>query len=296
MPALNQPLILLIAGQPEVRELEILLLDSMGLRVETAPEGSDPVVIAAQTQPDLIVIHVEAPEPRRLSLIDRLHADSATRAIPVVAITTSEMIAAQAQAAPNVPVSIVAPYDIEAFETAVTRALRLPSPAATLPAVGRPIPGYVAFAADQLIPQIRAVCLQTARALLHTEPYRSRFAELTPGLIDNLGLIVGGIIDGLRRGLAPEQVFNVPEIDRAIIGHAGLRYRQGVGIASVLQEEAQLQIEIDHALHRLIGQHGFTAADAFRVSEMIHTFIDRLAERAGAAYRAAATAKGKGGT
>ena len=35
-------------------------------------------------------------------------------------------------------------------------------------------------------------------------------------LIDNLAMIPGAIVEGLRRGSSPEQVFTVPDVERSI--------------------------------------------------------------------------------
>src|SRR6185437_13872015 len=75
-------------------------------------------------------------QPRGWQVLDQLQANPQTRTIPVVIVSTSETVAARAQAAPvvgSIGNTVVAPYDISTLEEAVASALQNPPPAATLP-------------------------------------------------------------------------------------------------------------------------------------------------------------------
>lgn len=55
--------------------------------VLTAASGKDGIQIAADTQPDLILLDVAMPEIDGLETLQRLQANASTRAIPVILLT-----------------------------------------------------------------------------------------------------------------------------------------------------------------------------------------------------------------
>src|SRR5262245_3540448 len=97
-PTSGQPTVLLVENDPDLRELEELILSDAGFRVETPPVGIAPVTYAQQTCPQVIVVHLAPRVGAELDLIDQLQANPLTRMIPVVAIAGAESLAARAQA------------------------------------------------------------------------------------------------------------------------------------------------------------------------------------------------------
>ncbi|HEX5417251.1 MAG TPA: hypothetical protein VFZ25_16420 [Chloroflexota bacterium] len=272
--------ILVIEPNPDLRELEETILSDDGYRVETPPDESDPVETAARSAPDVIVLGISGTNaPRDWQILDQLQANPRTRTIPVVIISTSEHTAAAAQATPvvgSVGRTIVAPYNINALEDAVAHALKNPPPAAVLPPPSRQPSPAVVFAADELNAHARQLALDTVQKLRGTEPYKSRFTELTIGLVDDFGTMLGAIIDGLRRGLAPRVVFQVPVIRQAIERHVRLREKQGLGKGATIREDLILRGEIDRFIRGLAGKQGFTANDASEVNDAINRFVGEL--------------------
>lgn len=277
--------VLIVEPDPDLRGLEVTILADDGYQVETVPDEADPVTVAARTSPDVIVLGISRPNDQQSwQVLDQLQASPQTRTIPVVVISTSERAVAAAQASPIVGSTgkaVIAPYDIEAFEEAVRHALKNPPPAATLPRTKRQPAPAVVFAAEALSAHAREVAIQTVEKLREIEPYRSRFAELTKGLVDDIGTVLGAIADGLRRGLAPREVFRVSTIQHSIERHVRLRKDQGVNLPGTLREYWILRGEIDGFLRGLVGQHGFTAQDAGDVSKEVHSYILELARVVG---------------
>lgn len=274
--AANQAVILLIEHDPDLRELEDLVLTGAGYRVVAIPAGADPVAFAARTKPQAAVVGIRLREPSDWDIVDRLLTDPATSGIPLVVTSTAERMAVEAQAAPNVRQTVVAPYDIDALERAVAVAIGHPPAAAILPRAVATVPGSFVVAADALNRHARIIVLSTLRELQQIDEYRAHFPELTHGLIDNLATILGAIVEGLRRGLSPGEVFSVPEILRAINEHDRLRHDQGIPVELVLREDQTLRTVTLRHLRDAIGRPGFDALAAIDVSHRILAYFDEL--------------------
>lgn len=276
------PLVLLLGLDPDLRELNELILADAGYRTEEVPAESDPVDFASRTQPDVIVAGVP-PLPLDQTVIDLLRANPTTRQIPVCVIATGERSAAASNAAPNVRDCVVAPYDAGALEDAVARALGNPPPSAVLLGVKAASPA-VRFASEQLTVRARQIVLRAVRRLHDVEPYRSRFPGLSRALVDDMGTIFGAVATALGQGVSPADLVAVPEIDRAVEDQVRLRRFQGIDLAAILFEYQAMKEETDRFLGNLVGLEGFTSADAFSVSQMITPYVNALERRAAARY------------
>jgi len=115
--------ILLIERDADLRTLSDQLLNHLGYTVSQLPEGNDPVALAEQIGPQVIVIGIRPEFPEDRQVVDDLLGNFVTRAIPVVAISFSEEEAITLAALPNVSQIVIAPFRITALETAVARAV-----------------------------------------------------------------------------------------------------------------------------------------------------------------------------
>jgi CheY-like chemotaxis protein len=80
--------ILVIDDDPALLELASELLSGDGHRVLVASSGEDALVMVRAIRPDLILLDYFMPKINGVAVIERLKADTATRGIPVVAITS----------------------------------------------------------------------------------------------------------------------------------------------------------------------------------------------------------------
>jgi CheY-like chemotaxis protein len=277
------PLVLLVGLDPDLRELNELILADAGYRTADVPVGADPVDVAARSRPDVIVAGVP-PLPTDRTVVDLLRTNPTTREIPVCVIATGEHAAAASSAAPNVRDSIVAPYDPTALEDGVARALGNPLPSAVLPAPAQPLPATVALAGNALIAQARQIVLRAVLRLHESEPYHSRFPDLSRALVDHLGTVFGVAANGLLRGIPPADVTEVPAIARTVDEQVRARRAQGIDLAAILCEYQALEAEIDYFLESLVGVEGFTDADAFAVSRQVAPYLNALERLAAARY------------
>ena len=269
---------MLVENDPDLREVEDVILSGAGFRVETPPPNVSPAVHAAQNPPRVIVIHLSADLGAGLELIDQLQANPTTREVPVVVIATEEEIAARARAGANVGVALVAPSDVTALTSAVVTALGHPPPAATLPSRGHPHRGSIAFATTALVQRSRDIVVQTVEGLRLVEPYRSRFSELSVELVNALGTLLGAITTGLQRGLPPAEVFAVPEVRRTIHEHVQTRRQQQLGPTVALRDVQALRNQIRIFLLELEGHSGFTLQDALDLSLEVQAYFDSVSQ------------------
>jgi CheY-like chemotaxis protein len=275
MVATMRPEVLLIVHDPSVRELDAMILEDAGYQVEEVPDDADPVTVAEQTRPQVIVVGMRYNVQEDWQILDRLQGNAQTKAIPVVVVSTEERIAAVAAAGPNVSETVVAPYDITALEDAVAAAIGKPPAAAVLPNPQHPVPPDQVVAADALQQQSRTLILRSIENLLRSGAYRQHFAGLSTELIDNLGLLLGAIIAGLQKDVPPDRVFATPVIQKTLRDHLLLRRHQGLGLAQVIRETHALEAQIDRALQGLIGP-SFSTGDALAVTRKVRAYFNAM--------------------
>jgi CheY-like chemotaxis protein len=272
----TRPRVLLVEPDRDLRRLDAEILGEAGYAVEVLAAGVEPIAEAARLRPDVVVFALGARPPDGPDVADRFRADPTTRDIPLVVVATSEERAAEAQAAPNVPDTVVAPYDIAALEAAVAFALRHPPPHAAVPAANGEVEPATLLAVDALDAQARHLVIRTLRALQQTDAYNGKFPHLTRLLVDDLGTMLGAILEGLRRQSPPAEVFALPGLREYIANHVTLRRQQGLGPAAAIREYQLLRGEVEAFLPSLVGQHGFDRAAAYEVARRFGAYVDEL--------------------
>ena len=84
-------LILLVEDNDNNRMLVRDVLQATGYRVVEAENAEDGLRMAAEQRPALILMDIQLPGMSGIEALQRLRADSTTRAIPVIAVTASAM-------------------------------------------------------------------------------------------------------------------------------------------------------------------------------------------------------------
>ena len=84
-------LILLVEDNDNNRMLVRDVLQASGYRVVEAENAEDGLRMAAEQRPALILMDIQLPGMNGIEALQRLRADPATRAIPVIAVTASAM-------------------------------------------------------------------------------------------------------------------------------------------------------------------------------------------------------------
>ena len=84
-------LILLVEDNDNNRMLVRDVLQASGYRVVEAENAEDGLRMATEQRPALILMDIQLPGMSGIEALQRLRADPATRAIPVIAVTASAM-------------------------------------------------------------------------------------------------------------------------------------------------------------------------------------------------------------
>ena len=79
--------ILIVDDYDDVREMYAEYLEYMGYEVRTARNGQEALVLARESQPDVILMDLSLPVLSGWDATQQLKTDSATRDIPVMALT-----------------------------------------------------------------------------------------------------------------------------------------------------------------------------------------------------------------
>jgi CheY-like chemotaxis protein len=107
--------ILVIDDDPAFLELASELLSGNGHRVLVASSGEDALVMVRAIRPDLILLDYFMPKVNGLAVVERLKADTATRGIPVVAITSGTEADATKLSQAGSVASILKPFEPSEF-------------------------------------------------------------------------------------------------------------------------------------------------------------------------------------
>ena len=83
--------ILYIEGHADGVEVGRALLATPGRAMIFADTGEDGMALAGEHHPDLILLDLSPPELRGLAVLDRLKADEATQAIPVIVVSAQSI-------------------------------------------------------------------------------------------------------------------------------------------------------------------------------------------------------------
>jgi CheY-like chemotaxis protein len=120
----HKPRVLVVDDEPEIQHVAEIVLREQGYDVETATNGQAAIdLIADGWRPDLILMDLRMPVMDGTTAIDRLRHNPATAAIPVIAMSGSQVLRAGFgdATAPNSFLS--KPFAIDALVGIVARRL-----------------------------------------------------------------------------------------------------------------------------------------------------------------------------
>ncbi|GAA2513202.1 response regulator [Pilimelia columellifera] len=97
--------VLVVDDEPDLRFLLRRALERAGYEVTDAHQGATAMAVAHDSPPDLVVTDMMMPVMGGVELIERLHTDPVTAAIPIVAVSGDTHLATEADAVLRKPFS-----------------------------------------------------------------------------------------------------------------------------------------------------------------------------------------------
>lgn len=115
------PRIVVVEDDPDVREIEMFLLESEGFDCVGVSEGGPAALTIKRQGADLVILDMLLPGKDGNAILAELSADPATRDVPVIVVSG---FSSQVHPAPQVKRVIVKPFDVTELLDAVARETR----------------------------------------------------------------------------------------------------------------------------------------------------------------------------
>lgn len=237
-----------------------------------AVSGEDDLIAEVRRlSPQLVVLDLVPSGDRTFQLLDALRADDEGRVVPVVVITTSPQVAAEALASYNVSASLVKPFDLDSFIEAARVAVGKATMHAGLPAE---TPGGFMDQIERILSeQARGIIFGWVQRLERESPWGDRADLDLAALIDHAPLVIE-TLDVRLHYESPHDFFERhPEALVRARAHAQLRQRQGVPYSSALREYGLLRAEIWRTLRERVSG-ALPVQEFFQVERAINGTLD----------------------
>jgi CheY-like chemotaxis protein len=124
------PLVLVVEDDPGIADVLQVLLDLMGCRVLTAPQGAAAIRLVAEAQPDLMTLDLHLPDVDGHYVLAATRPPDGTPGIPVIILSGGHY---RPCATDGVVAVLPKPFELADFGQAVQAALALPLTEAPLP-------------------------------------------------------------------------------------------------------------------------------------------------------------------
>jgi CheY-like chemotaxis protein len=208
----------------EILEDEGYLVDVLG-----GPMALDPDAIGA------VVVGL-GPSLSSLGILDELRTDSATAAVPVIALASSEGLREQAHSSGNVYATLPMPFEVEDLIEAVRAALaRTPVEARVQQAPLRSDSGLTR-GAEYIGREERRLMLDWAQRIRQVEPFKSHPEISTREFLDSVPRVLHALVQILLRREPSELVEQDEDLLGRIRAHADTRRRQGLPAEATVLE------------------------------------------------------------
>ena len=263
---------LILEHSAELSALFARVLEDEDLPAVSISSDEELMPEVRRLSPALIVLDVVPAGDETFRLLDALRADQAGRAVPVVVITTSPQVAAEALASYNVTASLVKPFDLGPFIDAARTAAGMATMHAEIPET----PGGFMDQVERILSeQARGIVFGWVQRLEDESPWGDRADLDLAALIDHAPLVVETLNVRLHYESPHDFFERHPEALLRARAHAHLRQRQGVPYAAALREYALLRGEIWRTLHERVWGD-LPAEEFFRVERAINGTLDAI--------------------
>ena len=240
--------------------------------------------------PNLIILDLVIGHTENWRLLDQLRADVATSSIPVLALSTLDVVVEQSLASYNVQEVLTKPFDLDEFERAIRDLLSRPK--VTVPTVPeRPGGETLREAADILAVDAREIILDWMRRVSQIEPFRSQRRLRPRQLLSRVPVLLWGTTVALRTG-AYEHLFAEQSVFRgSAVEHARARREQGLSLGALIREYELLRDAIWQRLEDKAPKGKWTADDVFHIGRIVNRSLDEIVAIAVQSYEQAQAGK-----
>jgi CheY-like chemotaxis protein len=268
--------ILVIEHRPEIGQLVELTLRDEGYDVETLVSPHDVVGEVRDRRPDLLIMDLLPYEDDVFAVLDALRVDEATRAVPVIAMTTSERAADAARASYNVRESLTKPFDLEALLVAVRISLRAPRMHFSIAPPTGPA-GALALAERIVAMRSREAIFRWLQRLQQEPPWSERTDLGLGEVVDHAPVLLRALDAELHYGSSEAFFEAQPDALEGVRAHARVRREQRIMLTAVVHEYSLLRSEIWRLFRQHLPQQSATA-DILHLEEVVNSMLDRILE------------------
>ncbi|HUE75357.1 MAG TPA: response regulator [Chloroflexota bacterium] len=274
--------VLIVEHDDDLARLLHEVLTDEGYQAEWILASPESVGEIRRRQPDVLIVNVAPGWNNEYDLLDTLRADSVGQRIPVLVITTSELLANGALASYNVRETLVKPLDLEDFLAKVAQALGQPPLQAEIPP-GVGVSGVQARAEDILTEYSRDLLMRWMQRLNWESYWEGRRDLGFQGVLDNAPVIVEALTAALSYGNPATFFERHPEAIDRVRQHTWARRSQDVPLSVLVREYSLLRDELWGMLGRQLPAE-ISTSDVLLLERAINRTFDRVVELTIPAY------------
>jgi DNA-binding response OmpR family regulator len=205
------------------------------------------------------VVVALGPGPSSLSVLDELRTASATAAVPVIALASSEGLREQAQSSGNVYATLPMPFEVDDLVEVVGTALAHTPFEARVQQVPLRSESALAHGAEYITREQRRLMLDWAQRIRQVEPFQTRPEIRTREFLDSMPRVLHALTQILSRREPPEIVERDEDLVGRIRAHADTRRRQGLPAEATVREYQMLRQVITERLETVLGPEELVA-------------------------------------
>jgi CheY-like chemotaxis protein len=182
------------------------------------------------------VVVALGPGPSSLGVLDELRTTSATAAVPVIALASSEALREQAQSSGNVYATLPMPFEVDDLVEVVRTALARTPFEAHVQEVPLRSESALARGAEYIAREQRRLMLDWAQRIRQVEPFQSHPEISTREFLDSVPRVLHALVQILLRPEPSELVERDEDLVGRIRAHADTRRRQGLPSDATVRE------------------------------------------------------------
>ena len=249
------PRVALLGLSEEIGPILAEVLEDEGYAVDvvSAPEAIDASAVGA-------VLVGLGPGPSTVNVLDELRTASATAAVPVIALASSELLREQAQSSGNVYATLPMPFEVEDLVEVVRTALTRTPFEARVQQLPVRSESSLARGAEYINREQRRLMLDWTQRIRQVDPFRTHPEISTREFLDSLPRVLHALVQLLSRREPADLVERDEDLLGRIRAHADTRRRQGLPADATVREYQILRQVVFERLQSALSADEVVAA------------------------------------